>query len=375
MKKYIGILSVVSALAVAIMLTITQEAPSKVAEAPHPYGVKVREVRFQTVNDVVTGHGQVSARWQTSLTSEIGGRILSVSDQLLVGAKFSRGDVLATVETTPYRAALANAQAALATSLRVLQEEELRAKIAIENWESSGFTTRPTDLVMRKPQLLEAQANIMSSEMAVAKARYDLAQTRIIAPYDGVVLERAISPGDILQAGTRIGRIYDRSVFEVRVPLADAEINRLGLDIIDLPVEITTDANQRKWRGKVARVEQSVDIKNRWKNIIVEVSETTGLVPGMFVTVNIPGKQYDNLIVLPERFVGPDHTVWFVDQQNLLHKFAADIVFSRDGEFFIRPSPDFQANTRITPHQNIYLAGVKVAPVAVTSVDDLEARR
>ena len=365
MQRFIGIGSIILALGTVVILTITREAPSKTTEILQPMQVTVHEVQPQSVDDVVIGYGQVSTRWQTILASEITGRVLRVSERLLAGAKFKKGDILATLDATSYEAALASANAALETSKRILKEEQQRAEIAADNWQTSGFQQQPSDLVLRKPQLHEARANITSSRAAVKKAQYDLAQTQIVAPYDGVVLERTVNPGDILQAGVQIARIYDHSVFEVRVPLGEQEMARLRHDIIHAPVTLIT--SQGKWPGKISRIEQSIDSKNRWKNIVVETHDTGGLLPGRFVTVELPGKNYQRVIVLPEHFVGRNDLIWFVNQQDYLQNFAANILFSKNGKLFILPPADLHTQARITPERDVYLAGVKVTPVSERS--------
>ncbi len=55
--------------------------------------------------------------------------------------------------------------------------------------------------------------------------------------------------------------------------------------------------------------------------------------------------------------------IWFVDEQERLQKFSADILFRKNGNIYILPPLDLRTPVHITPARDIYLAGVKVTPV------------
>ena len=59
-----------------------------------------------------------------------------------------------------------------------------RAEQAVRDWEKLGLNRDPSDLVLRKPQLVSARARITAAEAAVDKAMRDLERTEIRAPYD-----------------------------------------------------------------------------------------------------------------------------------------------------------------------------------------------
>ncbi len=363
MKRLVGVCSILLAIIGCVVTLNVREELHKDNSTPKPMRVVVHKVQAQSVDDAVIGHGQISARWQTTLSSEVTGRVIDVSENLLVGETFQKGDVLVTLAAAPYEAALARAEAALETSKRALEEELQRVRIAEDNWTNSGFEGTPSDLVLRKPQLREARANVTSSAAAVRKAEYDLAQTKVTAPYDGVVLERNVNPGGVLQNGMQIARIYDGTIFEVRIPLSVRESERLKRLIIDAPVMVESSSDKRKWRGRVARVEQSIDTKNRWKNVVVEIQNTEGLFPGMFVAAHLPGKNHKHAIILPEHFLGEGGNVWIVDKQSRLQRFPANVLFRNDGKIIISSPMDPSVETHVTPARDIYLPGVHVVPL------------
>lgn len=372
MKRIIGISSIVLSLVVVTVLTLSQEEPAKKAQEKTLMKVYVQEAERTEVQDIVTGYGQVSARWKTTLASVVGGRVTYVADNLLRGASFNKGDVLAVIEDTEYQAAAARAKSALATAQRTLAEERQRSVIAKQNWKNSGFKGEPSALVVRTPQLDEIKAQVAAAQADVEKAEYDLAQTRILAPYNGVVLNRSINPGDVLQLGQSVAEIYDSTVFDITIPLNENEMQRLSKRVLDTPVTLALKGKDTKATGTVTRVDKMIDGQNRWQNVIVELQNTDKFLPGAFVTAELKGRMHDKILVLPESLVDDSAMVWYVDDLDLLQKFKANILFQKAGFVYLAPPPDLHTAVRFTAARDIYLAGVKVLPVMKKKTHDME---
>ncbi|MGH1376737.1 MAG: efflux RND transporter periplasmic adaptor subunit [Alphaproteobacteria bacterium] len=365
MKRFIGILSILVSIACVTALTVMNDGPEEHHDETSLMQVHTIRIQPQTVTDIVIGYGQIRPRWQTTTSSEVSGRVLEVSDKFLSGSSFNKDDVLAIIDNTAYVAALKNRKVELATAKRVLEEEEQRSKIAKENWKSSGFKGKPSDLVLRKPQMSEAKMAIDAAYAAIKKAEYDLERTKITVPYDGIVINRNINPGDYAQEGALIGAVYDRSLYEVVVPLGLNEITRLSDDRKKQSVILRSERSDNKmWHGKVTRIEQVVDAQNRWQNVIVSVEDTEGLLPGEFVEVEFTGHSYDDVIAVPENLPANDGYVWYVDVTQKLQRFSPDILFRKDGLIFIRMPFDRPGSIQLTVGRDIFMPDLQVTPIA-----------
>ena len=363
MRRFLGILSIVISVAVSAWLVVTNEEPEPDVDAAAPMTVEYQVVEAGPVTDVVVGYGRVSARWETTLASEVGGRVIRVSEQFLAGASFRAGDLLAVVEPTSYETAVAVARSSLAVARRVLAEEEERSRIARETWLSTGLGGEPSGLALRQPQVEEARAGVAAAEAAVRQASLDLARTRITAPYDGYVLERSISPGDFVERGTPVGRIFDRSVFEVAVPLSLEDLARLPAGTRDRGVRLASASAGRLWYGSIARIEQAVDNRNHWRNVIVEVADTRDLVPGQILKVEFDGRDFPDLLRVPERQIAEGGGVWFIDDRDVLRTFDADPALSRNGYAWVRIPDGVGPSVRVVAHRSVFLPDVTVTPV------------
>ena len=85
-----------------------------------------------------------------------------------------------------------------------------------------------TDLYLRKPQVLSAQAQVKSALASLKRAKRDLDNCRVVAPYDALVVERDIGVGQYITAGTRVAVLNNIESAEIHVPIA-------GFDSVFLP--------------------------------------------------------------------------------------------------------------------------------------------
>ena len=117
-------------------------APNKKADS-NKLLVTVLEVSKQTQQAIVTGYGEATAKWTTELTAEVSGRVDYVSDQLLAGSSFNKGDILAQINSVDYESELATAISDLATAEVAYLEQERETKQANERWKLSGLSGTP----------------------------------------------------------------------------------------------------------------------------------------------------------------------------------------------------------------------------------------
>ena len=126
----------------------------------HPYSERVRQYYVST-----------------PIISEVRGRVVDVPVRANQAVK--KGDVLFRVDAKPFEDAVAGVEAALVVARKNLgrTEEMFRKKVGSEL------------------QRDEAQARVDELDAKLADARFDLAQTVVTAPGDGLVTQLALRPG------------------------------------------------------------------------------------------------------------------------------------------------------------------------------------
>ncbi|MEO0399569.1 MAG: efflux RND transporter periplasmic adaptor subunit [Pseudomonadota bacterium] len=265
----------------------------------------------------VYAQGEVRPQTDITLTAQVAGRVVVTADNFVNGGAFKAGDVLATIEDADYRVALAGARASLAQANEALKREEAEGALAEQDYKDLGLGEEASALTLRKPQLAQARANYAAAAAEVTAAKLNLDRTKIFAPFDGRVRERISGPGQYVAPGSQIGRVFATDIVEVRLPLTDADLEKLGLSIafVETPEMAGPDVVLRaplagiahEWKGRIARTDGAIDPTTRQISAIAVVEDPYGagadqgapLAVGLFVDAEITGRPYPSAFVLP----------------------------------------------------------------------------
>ena len=163
------------------------------------------------------------------------------------------------------------------------------------------------DDAQRKLERLKDGADpvdLASVESRIAAAQATLNQSRIIAPFAGVVTLVKPMVGDQTAPGLQAFRVDDLSRMLVDVQISEVDINSVS---VDQPVTLIFDAALgREYTGKVVEVGQVGSVVSGAVNftVTVELLDPDEQVrPGMTAAVNITVREVDNVLIVPNRAV------------------------------------------------------------------------
>lgn len=178
---------------------------------------------------VVQCVGTVIADREASLEAEVNGRITTILPGLVEGTRVLQGDVLVTIDPRDYELAVAGARAALQRAESSLRLEEGSQSVSQHEMELIGADTTVDpayrDLMLRKPQLQTAQANIDTAKANLDAAQLDLDRTQVRAPFDAVVQAVSVSEGDFARSGKALVKLVatDRVFVRASLPVSSLE--------------------------------------------------------------------------------------------------------------------------------------------------------
>ena len=225
--------------------------PVLAAAQAGPALVKVANAAVKDIAPITTVPGTVISRNDARLSAEVEGRLTEVVD---VGTEVRKGDPVASIEDTVLR--LQNSELAALVSrveaqLRFLESEEQR------------FTKLAESNLAAATQLDQTRSDrdVARSDLEVARARLglnedQLARTSILAPYDGIVVERLMMRGERVVVGSNVVRLVDQQNLEVvaRAPLEYYEFVQRGQE---LNLKTKTRSETAKVRTVVAVGDQN----------------------------------------------------------------------------------------------------------------------
>jgi len=337
-KIILPILVLVICAITAKRIVDSKPEPGRRGAPPSTQSVEATRIQPTVYQVLLDSQGTVEPSTATTLVPEVAGSVQSVSDNFVNGGRFSAGEVLVQLNTQDFDIALIQARANLAQAQASLQQESAQARVAKREWESLRQGERASALTLREPQVAAARANVTSAEAQVQRAELDLQRAVLIAPYDGIVLERDVDEGQFVNRGTPIGRIYSSAAVDVRLPLTNRQMAWLdvssslaGAEKPQVTLSATVGSETLTWIGAVERVE-GVDAGTQQLNVIARVpqsqqAKTAPLRVGQYVSAQISGRAIQNAYVLPRQALRSGNEVILVTEDSALQRQAVTVAW------------------------------------------------
>ncbi|HEU0091072.1 MAG TPA: efflux RND transporter periplasmic adaptor subunit, partial [Vicinamibacteria bacterium] len=181
------------------------------------------------------------------------------------GSRVREGQLIARLESSDYEAQVRRATASVERAQADLAEAERQARVA------RGLTA---EKVMAQDSLDAAESRVHIAQAALGQARADLgfaeaqlSNTRILAPFSGVVVKKMaevgesvapIPPGVNLSTSSgAVVALADLDTLETEVDVSESNVARLGPE---QPAEVTVEAfPDRKYRAVLRQIIPTAD--------------------------------------------------------------------------------------------------------------------
>jgi membrane fusion protein, multidrug efflux system len=221
------------------------------------------------VSREATVAGVLSPIRSVGVNAQLAGALLSV--RVEEGAVVRQGQVLAEVDSRELRAQVRSAEAALA--------------LAKSTSERSGALYK--DRVVTAAEHERDQAALASAQATLDALRTRLGYAEVRAPIGGVVTEKRVEAGDVVQNQTRLFTIADVSTLVVRVQVSELDVSGIAEG---KAADVTVDAiGGARFQGRIRRIFPAADSVTRMVPVEIALAgpEIARLKPGYLARVTL----------------------------------------------------------------------------------------
>jgi len=238
--------------------------------------------------------GAIQPERKADLRAEVSAVVLQVLKEN--GDPVKRGDVLVKLDETSIHDSLLSAQESLRAATQALEQSQ-RALARLKTLRESGMTSAQAldDAEVRRNS---AQSELSAARARVVAAQQQVTRTVVRAPFDGIVSDRKVSPGDTAAIGKELLKVIDPASmrFEGRV-----SADKIAAVKVGQPVMFRVNGyGEQQFSGIVKRIDPSANDVTRQVEVLVGFAgENRPRVAGLYAEGRIDAELSDALM-LPE---------------------------------------------------------------------------
>ena len=307
-------------------------------------------------------YGQVGTGRNVDLRTAVAGDVVEIHPDLVAGRRVSEGAVLLRIDPFAYEGALVEARANLSAAQGAIAEIDARLASEREQLEAANaqldlasadldratqlaqsgtLTGKEVDarrlilsqrqqavsqsrnaIVIAEAQRTQQEANAERLKWKIREAERQLANTALIAPFDGVISEETVETGRSVSANEVVASIYDDTALEVQFTLTNAQYGRMATDadpLVGRQVELTWTVGGRDyvWPAIIDRIGARVTAERGGVEVFARIGPADNPVqlrPGAFVALSVPDRIWPDTFRVPETALrSSDHVFIVVD--------------------------------------------------------------
>ena len=282
------------------LIVITCVACGPVGDS-NKVGQKLVEVTRDVLMVTVNGSGTVEITRERKLGFSTGGRIKSI--YIGEGDRVSKGDLIASLDSSALELALAQQEAALVQARVARDEAEYDLKQLRDVLHASFDRVK-----LAEAALGAAEEQVRVAQQSVDEARKQLDEANITAPFDGVVVSVEADEGDYVAVTTTIIHLIDPATVELNIEVDELDIAKVNLgqkaviDVDALPGE--------QLEGQVSHIspisKETAGVVVYEVKIAVDSPATYDLKAGMSASADIVVNMKENVLIVPNSAISQD---------------------------------------------------------------------
>jgi len=291
-----------------------------------PVPVSEHRVELGEIVAEVMGTGTLEAHFKSTISPRISGRIQEVLVDM--GDRVTTGKLLVRLDDVDMKPQVEIAQASVVVSQAAidrLQADRGQAIAVLEQTTADhkrGLSLLPTRAISQsdldkitadwkiaqagvartEAALIEGRKQLIAAETSLAYRKALLGDTEIVAPVDGLIVQRQRDPGDIAVPGSAVLSLISTKELWITAWVDETEMSRVA---IGQPARVVFRSEpDHAYRGEVARLGRQADRETREFTVDVRVLELPkNWAVGQRAEVYIQTARKTGVTVLPAQYV------------------------------------------------------------------------
>ncbi len=254
---------------------------------------------YGDVSQRVVAHGRLQPVQKVTVGSEVSGTISEIFVDF--NSIVERGEVIAQIEPSTFRAAVSSAEAELESAEAGLELARMQWE-RIQQLRERQFIS-PSEAEQANATLRQAEAEVRVRQHALDRAELELNRSTIYAPTDGIVISRNIDVGQTVAASLSAPDLFeiatDLGQMHIHANVSEADIGRVD---DGQTVMFKVDGyRERDFYGEVIQVRNAPIMEDNvvhYETIIKVDNQERLLKPGMTAEVSVITQERENVLRL-----------------------------------------------------------------------------
>ena len=207
-----------------------------------------------------------------------------------------------------------------------VSQSELDASEKALNTSKADYNSGQANIEISKASIESAKASVEAQKVNIEKLQNDLNNVVIKAPISGVISEKNVNVGQIINQGAVLAKINDISYVFATIQVPQEKINDIE---VGKPAEVTLEDNNTVHNGTLDSIDLSGDSTLRVFNCKIKMENSNKeLLPGEYAKVNFSNTENNNkVITIPvSSLAGSEGDYYvFINDNGVASKVSVDI--------------------------------------------------
>jgi membrane fusion protein, multidrug efflux system len=263
---------------------------AEAADGPPTVSVSPENIHIVASERLETGpsiSGDLTPEKSASIRAEVGGSVIAtyVED----GQRVARGTRLAKIDDTGIQDSYLSARSALTAAQSAADVAKREEERAVSLAAAGAIADRDVENARRAN--IAAQAQLADARARLSLAEKQVQNTNVTAPFDGIVSDRQVSAGDVVQPGSPMFTVVDPTTMRLEAAVSAEQLASIR---IGRPVTFTVSGYPgRTFAGAITRVSPTVDPATRQVRIFASIPNAgQTLVGGLFAEGRIAAESH-----------------------------------------------------------------------------------